>query len=98
VFAVLDSSDVCGEAKREYSAMGLQFEEFRSEDAPALEQPKGAGMIGTLMRRLKDINTVAQCEVPPALQGIGTLSQQDSGDAFCRHNHRHPVLWRAGIA
>jgi hypothetical protein len=55
VFAVMDSSDVCGDAKRELTEMGLQFEEFQSEDAPALEQPKGAGMIGTLMRTLKDI-------------------------------------------
>jgi hypothetical protein len=55
VFAVLDGSDVCGDAKREFTMMGLQFEEFQSEDAPTLEQPKGAGIIGTLMRTLKDI-------------------------------------------
>lgn len=55
VFAVLDSPNAYKEAERELNAMGLQPEEFQSDDASMLEQPKGSGVLGAVMRTLKDI-------------------------------------------
>jgi hypothetical protein len=55
VFGVLDSHAAYEDAERELQAMGLQPEKFESQDAPALEQPKDPGMLGSLMRTLKGI-------------------------------------------
>ncbi len=56
VFAVLDTSATYREVERELNAMGLQPEQFQSEDASTLERSaKGSGMGGTLLRILKDV-------------------------------------------